>query len=267
MLAKRLASAIIAMPILGVAVWFGHPWFTIVVAVAAAGAAREFFNLSEATRGKPLAFVGIAGVVYLVVESQGRSPFSTTSLVAAAIIAFLVAIMFSRIEHAAAGWAWTVAGFLYLGWLLRYPLFLRDLDHGRYWVFLALLATFATDSAAYLVGSKWGRHRMAPQISPQKTWEGAIGGFAGGLAATFVLIPLFDLPLSWPHTALLGALIPIFAEMGDLAESALKRGAGVKEAGVFLPGHGGFLDRMDSLLLVVVMVYYYATYILTGTAP
>ncbi len=136
---------------------------------------------------------------------------------------------------------------------------LRGLPDGRNWVFLALFTTFASDTFAFFVGRTWGRHRLAPHISPKKTWEGSVGG-ASGAALTGMLFTL-PTPLQLPFTiwsaALLGLAVSMFGQLGDLTESLLKRNAGVKDSGNLIPGHGGALDRMDSVIFAGVVVYYF----------
>ena len=128
--------------------------------------------------------------------------------------------------------------------------------YGRDWVLLALFATFAVDTTAYFIGRAWGRHKMAPTISPGKTWEGAVGGLAGAIVAVIALALLLDIDISYSEMVILGFLIAVFAQLGDLAESKLKRSMGVKEAGNLIPGHGGILDRLDSIVFTGVVVYY-----------
>ena len=128
--------------------------------------------------------------------------------------------------------------------------------YGRDWVLLALFATFAVDTTAYFVGRAWGRHKMAPTISPGKTWEGAVGGLVGAIVAVIALALLLDIDISYSEMVILGFLIAVFAQLGDLAESKLKRSMGVKEAGNLIPGHGGILDRLDSIVFTGVVVYY-----------
>jgi phosphatidate cytidylyltransferase len=135
---------------------------------------------------------------------------------------------------------------------------LRDLGNGEHWVLLAVLATWATDTAAYAVGKAVGRNRMAPRISPGKTWEGTVGALIGGLIAVPLLNWPLDLPMTTVEAALLGALLPPVAVLADLGESMLKRGVHVKDASGLVPGHGGFLDRLDSILFTVPLVYYFA---------
>ncbi len=144
---------------------------------------------------------------------------------------------------------------MYIGVLLSTIVLLRQLDFGREWVTLALLSTFAVDTGAYGTGKLIGRHRMAPSISPGKTWEGAIGGYLAGAGAVVGLDALFDPEVDLPRILVLAALLPVAAILGDLLESLMKRRMGVKDASGLLPGHGGFLDRLDSILFTVPVVY------------
>ena len=135
---------------------------------------------------------------------------------------------------------------------------LRQLADGLVWVWLALLATWAADTAAYLVGRAWGRHKLWPRHSPKKTWEGLIAGIGGGLVGAAIVVSFSS--LDWGVALLAGAIVPIAGLFGDLSISMMKRHVGVKDSSNFLPGHGGFLDRIDSLLFVSVVVYYYAVW-------
>jgi phosphatidate cytidylyltransferase len=161
-------------------------------------------------------------------------------------------------------WAWMMAGILYVGWLLSILVSLR-LEAGRNWLYLALFTTFASDSAAYFIGKAFGRHKMAPSISPGKTWEGAVGGVCGAviLSLLFTLATPLQLPLSYLQAIILGILISVFGQIGDLAESALKRSGGVKDSGNLMPGHGGLLDRMDSIVFAGAVVYLYYIFLVT----
>ena len=156
-----------------------------------------------------------------------------------------------------------VAGFLYVGWMLSFLVDLR-LEAGRNWVFFALFITFGSDTIAYLVGRVLGRHRLAPRISPHKSWEGTIGGLLGAVAVSllFTLSTPFQITLSIGQGVVLALLVSIFGQIGDLAESLLKRNTGVKESGASIPGHGGFLDRMDSVVFAGVTVYLYHTLVI-----
>jgi phosphatidate cytidylyltransferase len=173
-------------------------------------------------------------------------------------------------ERLFTSWAWMVGGALYIGWLLSFLVSLRIEpgtiafpEAGRNFVFLALLATFGSDTLAYFTGKALGRHKMAPQISPGKTWEGAIAGVVGGIIVglLFTLETPLQLPLNWWQAVILGLLISVFGQLGDLAESLLKRSFGVKDSGSLMPGHGGILDRIDSVLFAGVVVYLYYVFI------
>jgi phosphatidate cytidylyltransferase len=162
-------------------------------------------------------------------------------------------------------WALAVGGSLYLGYLLSfyiglYFLHRPDPNHLGFGYVIAVLGSiWVGDTVAMVAGMLIGRHPFFPRISPKKTVEGAVAELVAtslffGLAGPFINIPL-------PHSIVLGALIGVFAEIGDLVESQIKRSAGVKDAGHLIPGHGGILDRIDSLLLVGVVVYYYVTFL------
>lgn len=141
---------------------------------------------------------------------------------------------------------------------------LRESDDGLAWLFYAILITFASDTAAYAVGSLIGRHQLAPSISPSKTWEGAIGGIIGAAAVSAVFAVFIELePLLLAGAIPLGAALSLLGQLGDLGESWLKRKAGVKDSGNLLPGHGGVLDRLDSLLPILPAVLVYVTIVTT----
>jgi len=135
----------------------------------------------------------------------------------------------------------------------------RDLGEslGARLIFLMAVVVWAGDSAAYYVGSAIGKHKLAPAVSPGKTWEGAVANVAGGLVGACVARMTFFPDLEWLHALALAVLLSVVGQLGDLFESALKRGAGVKDSGTLLPGHGGFLDRLDSLMVSGPVLFYY----------
>jgi phosphatidate cytidylyltransferase len=206
------------------------------------------------------ALVAVAGVIAITItaDSGVEWPWEIVAVVAAAMLFVLVRGAPAR---AWPWWAAIVAALAYVGILGSYLVLLRDLDSGENWVLLAVVSTWGADTCAYAVGKLIGRHKMAPRISPGKTWEGTIGGLAGGLAVVVALNWPLDLPVSTGQAALLGLALPAVAVLADLGESALKRGAGVKDTSELVPGHGGFLDRLDSLLFTVPLVYYFAVWI------
>ena len=159
----------------------------------------------------------------------------------------------------------TFFGVFYTAVLFSYLIRLYDLEVagdkvGPLLVWLPILATWTTDTAAYFTGLNLGQHQLAPQVSPNKTIEGALGGIVGSILMTAGLSNL--LMYDWWHGIWLGAIIGIVAQLGDLCESAFKRDAEIKDAGDLIPGHGGMLDRIDSLLFTLPVVYYYLEFII-----
>jgi len=258
MLKKRAITALCILPPLIAIVWFGKPWFTILAAIWGLLAVFEFYKMVAASKVPPLTYFGLIWSLLLILNPHFDYLFPTPLLLTSAVILPLIWLLLCRKqEEAFASWAWTIAGILYVGWLLSYLVGLRYLGDGRNWIFLALLTTFGSDSAAYFAGRALGRHRIASHISPSKTWEGAIAGIFGAIIASLILVTILSLPLSYGQAILLGLVISLFGQLGDLVESLLKRNMGVKDSGKLLPGHGGFLDRIDSVVFAGVVVYYY----------
>lgn len=145
---------------------------------------------------------------------------------------------------------------LYFGLALAHAAPLVAEDDGRRWILLAILGTFAVDTGAYFTGRAIGRHKLAPKISPKKTWEGVFGGVAAAIGAVIALVAILDLPVAVWESVLLGLAMTVAAVIGDLFESWLKRKANVKDSGRIIPGHGGVLDRIDSLAPNLAVVYW-----------
>jgi phosphatidate cytidylyltransferase len=265
----RVISTLIAIPIIVLLVWLGTPWMTILAAGWGVGSVLEFYRLVIKSRGlAPLTYFGMIWVfLFIICPDLGRiSQINSLQLFSlllttAVILPLIILLVRKGKENAFANWAWTIAGILYLGWLLSFYVSLRSLgEFGRGWVFLALLCTFASDISAYLVGKGLGRHKMAPYISPHKTWEGAVGGLAGSIILSALVIYFFNLPVGYLEAIILGVLISVFGQLGDLVKSLFKRNMTVKDSGNVLPGHGGFLDRIDSLAFAGVIVYYFVIF-------
>lgn len=278
MLRQRVITALLLIPLPVAAVWFGEPWFTSLVAIFGVLAAFEFYRLGSSAKASPVTYIGLLfTLLFIISRNPDLLSRLTTNLdptlispliLAAAMVLTLTWILLRRKKDGAiASWAWTMAGILYVGWLLGHVVSLRGLTDGRSWVFFILLATVASDTAAFFIGRAIGRHKLAPQISPNKTWEGAIAGVVGATVFSLLFTPtkLFGLSnaihiqgLSYGEAILLGALVSVFGQLGDLTESLLKRNAKVKDSGNLLPGHGGVLDRLDSIIFAGVVVYYFA---------
>ncbi len=155
----------------------------------------------------------------------------------------------------------TIFGLFYVPILLSHIGLLRGLTDGKEWTFLVLAVVMSSDSLAYFVGRKWGRHRLYEAVSPKKSIEGALGGLGGSLLGVLICKMTFFQSLSLIDVLLIGTGVGAFSQLGDLVESLLKRSFDVKDSGGFFPGHGGLLDRLDSLLFAFPLTYYYAIWV------
>jgi phosphatidate cytidylyltransferase len=200
----------------------------------------------------------MAWTLALVLRSHFSSAHYLSLALTVGIVVTLMVLLFVRREGAFAAWAWMAGGALYIGWLLGLLAALR-LEAGREWAFLAVFVAVGSDTFAYFIGKSFGRNRLAPVISPNKTWEGAMGGLIGAVivALLFTLETPLRLPLGYLEAALLGVAAGIFGQLGDLVESLLKRNFSAKDSGTLMPGHGGLLDRIDSILFSGAAVYIY----------
>ncbi len=262
MLAQRLATAAVGIPVIFALIWIGGWPYAIVVAIALAVAAAEFQHFRYSWYAlETIVAAALVGVIMIAAQYGG---IAASVFIAGSLLGVFAGIPRLREEGIHSGGIaafWIVAGALYLGVLGSTIVLLRDLDDGRAWVYLALFGTFAVDTAAYFTGRAVGRHKMAPAISPKKTWEGFAGGYAGGFAAVLLLNYTLGLRIDAAPAILIGATLPAAAVVGDLFESWLKRRAGVKDASDLIPGHGGVLDRLDSLLFTFPVVYVVARWI------
>jgi phosphatidate cytidylyltransferase len=239
-----------------VALWFGPVSTGVLLGIMAGFAAAEFYALGRREARLPNELFGVlaAAAMPLVAAVWGLSGlgFAVTVLVAASLV------WHTAVRRAmTADTAITVFGALYTGFLLAYlVLLLRDFDQGRLLAYVLVFSVWANDVFAYLVGSTVGRHKMAPAISPKKSWEGFA---AGSLATVAIWVAATFVPgvaITLGQALATGAAVAIAAVIGDLTESRMKREAGVKDSGTILRGHGGFLDRLDSLIFVCLVAYW-----------
>jgi phosphatidate cytidylyltransferase len=227
-------------------------------------AASEFFRLMETAGYRPSLVAGAVVMAALLASARVADWRWTGAAITVAVMGTLIWQLLHPPEgQPTQSWALTLGAALWLGWLIRHFVLLRDLSApfglglGTRWLIVTFLVTWINDSSAYAVGKAVGRHPCFPYLSPKKTWEGTVGGWLGGLAATMLIGHwLVDLP--WDHGLALGALVATTAPLGDLAKSMVKRQMKVKDFGALIPGHGGMFDRVDSLLFVAPVVYYYA---------
>ncbi|HUF49434.1 MAG TPA: phosphatidate cytidylyltransferase [Longimicrobiales bacterium] len=278
-LGKRVAVAAVGIPLALIIIYLGGWPFTILLAIIAGIGAAEFYRLA-AQRGVH-AFVALgaalaAGAVILATvadDAAVTAAWSWRMFVAAALLVGPLAIFRRGVARAPLGaTAVTIFGALFTGGTLAYAVFLRELNvpaldtaHAR-WVGPALVTfplvmTWLSDTSAYFGGRTMGRRKLMPSVSPGKTVEGAVAGvigtvLTGALYAHFVLGAWLGLPVTALFGALAGLIVSPVAQVGDLAESLLKREAGVKDSGTLLPGHGGVLDRFDSLFFSIPVTYW-----------
>ncbi|MFA5628758.1 MAG: phosphatidate cytidylyltransferase [Dehalococcoidales bacterium] len=262
MLKARLLTAFVLLPMVIGAVWFDQPlpWLTVLVVVWGALAVSEFYKTVSKSATGPIPFTafGIVMTVLLIISPHFKTDNLLPILITIAVVVPIFGMLMRKNKgDAFASWAWTLAGIFYIGWLLSHFVLLRDLEMGREWVFFALLVNVASDTFAYFIGKTWGKHKLAPSVSPKKTTEGALGGVLGAVLIGLGLVWLFGLPINYGVAILLAVLVSIFGQFGDLFESLFKRNMAIKDSGKTLPGHGGFLDRIDSLLFAGVIVYYF----------
>jgi len=245
---SRMVVALTLLPIVLGVVWLGGWWL---FALALGGSVMALHELYVMGRGlRPIVLGGFIGLVALLLGAQlGGLPWMLGGLFSTVLAAFVVFGFSDARPSATAAISLTLLGVVWIGGGIAYLLLLRDIPHyGRLVVFTVVLTVFADDTAAYFVGRTIGRHKMAPRISPGKSWEGFVGGTLAAMAMSFFALYQDEGYLSHWEALLLGATVAVAATMGDLFESAIKRDLGVKDSGHVLAGHGGVLDRVDSLL-------------------
>jgi phosphatidate cytidylyltransferase len=251
---KREAFALVAIPLLAAAIiWLPPAAFLGLLGIVLALAADELLSMA---RGSGIAVGRWVPLAMLVVVLAGSWRWGALGMAISAV-ATVIVLPTAQLGSSSApdggltGSSVTCLAVLYiglcgacLGWLRTLP----EGDLGIRLLFFFLVTIWVGDSGAYYVGSRFGHHRMTPRISPNKTWEGLAGGVAATVAASAAAKAIFGLPFSWVHTAALAVILAAAAPIGDLVESQFKRDTKVKDSSTIIPGHGGFLDRTDSLL-------------------
>ena len=251
----RVLTAAAGIPLVLAAVFFaGPPLFGALVLALALAALHEYLGICAVER--TIAF----GVLACAFPALAAVPAGLAPEAAAAALLALSLLSLWRVEDPARrfqGLAEGVLGLAYIGYALGCLWLLRSLPaHGAAWVFLVLVVTWSGDSAAYFIGSRFGRRRLAPTLSPNKTCAGAVGGLGGSLAGALIAFPVFRGDVALPFVGATALAIGVAGQLGDLFESLWKRAKGVKDSGHLIPGHGGILDRIDSLLLGIPVGYH-----------
>jgi phosphatidate cytidylyltransferase len=223
----------------------------------------EFYRMALPLRrgeGRVAALAGASAVFLVFVGNPVLRLMSLTLLV---LVFCLVALLnLKEIRQAAGDVALVLMGFLYVPLLLAHLIMIRMLPHGVSWLLLVMVLVMSGDSAAFYVGSSFGKNKLYPAVSPKKSVQGALGGLAGSLIGVFISKALFFPTLTLVDCVATSLLLGVIGQLGDLFESLLKRSCGVKDSGAIFPGHGGILDRLDSILFAAPVAFYYAYFYL-----
>ncbi len=265
---KRILTAAVLIPVVLLLVLKAPFWLiTLVTAAVAELGAWEYLGLADASGAKTPRILVMAAVAVLFGCAFRNADLIGPALAGLTLLLFLICVFRSPLERVLLDTAASVFGLIYVGFALATIPLVSAQAGGPSLLLLLLFVVWSGDIAALYVGRSLGRRKLAPRLSPNKTWEGTLASVAGSLAITLALIALagvlarrgIDL-LAYPgsiwHWLVLALVLNVAAQLGDLAESGLKRGAGVKDSGALLPGHGGILDRIDALLLAAPVLWY-----------
>jgi phosphatidate cytidylyltransferase len=246
---KRIATSLVLIPLV---IWvvLGAPFWVFATVLAAVGV-LAFHEFDQIAKAQSIPSAGLPGMAAGLALLFAPEPFLMTAL--AALAAMALALRVRDLASALPGASVFLLGVIYIFGAWRCAMGLREIN--PHWLMIALLVSWAGDTAAFYIGRAFGRHKLAARVSPGKTWEGFAGSVAGGMLAAGIYAHylIADEPLG--VVLELAAAANIAGQMGDLCESAFKRGAGMKDSGTMLPGHGGWLDRIDSTLFSVPVVY------------
>lgn len=257
---KRILGALLFVPIAVILVYFSTPLiFFIAVGAVVVLCLLEFYRMIEGSGATPHRYMGVVlglGVVFSFYYGQ---PTLMAFVIAGGTIALFIRTLLEKEDvHTALGTvSYTLVGIFFIGWLLAHLILLHKMEAGRFYILFLFVIIWAGDTTAYYVGKGLGRHKLAPEVSPEKTIEGAAAGLGGSLAGAYIAKWWFLRQISPTDTFVLGVLLGVTGQLGDLSESMVKRSAAVKDSGRLIPGHGGLLDRLDSLLFSAPIFYYY----------
>jgi phosphatidate cytidylyltransferase len=282
-LQDRLITAAILVPLVCGVIALGGWWLLLAIEVITAIAITEFYHLIEAKGAVPVRGVGTAAALALPLVAFIGSEYLATLMLSAVMLGLMIAqLRKKQISESLASISETFFGVFYVGWLLSHAIVLREFkdavtgrwggavarelhdDVGAFYLFFVIAVVIVGDVGAYFTGRRYGERKLAPEVSPNKTIEGAYGAIVGGLVTGLALKGAFDLlaprlsaQLSWVAVLFLAPVLAAVGIVGDLVESLLKRDAQVKDTGTLLPGTGGVLDRIDSNLLGIPVMYYF----------
>lgn len=252
---RILTGAGIGVVMLASALFLPDIGWAVLVSFIATMATWEFYTMTRREHRRPNELFGLVAVAALpLVAAIWGTAGMLGVLTALALLSLLWQVLFPSVTVTDS--AITVFGAVYCGFMLAHLVLLRGLPDGRAYIVTLMLSVWASDIAAYFAGTAFGRHRLAPHVSPRKSWEGAVvGGFAAVVVWALSRLVIRG-PISLVWLTIVGLGVAVAAIVGDLVESRIKREAGVKDSGNLLPGHGGFLDRFDAMIAAAVVAYY-----------
>lgn len=274
----RILSAAVMIPLSVVLIfWPGGMPFAVAIGIISIWGTHEYYKGVRMLGARPVELIGLLAVAMFVVSALNYKP-SNIGAVFPAVLTLLLIVSFcvelARKDRAPlVNVGATIFGAIYVGWLIMHLVVLRGTsgtitvsnyqrDAGAWLVMMAFICTWACDTGAYFIGKFFGKTKIAPNLSPNKTLEGSLGGLGGALISSMIVGTVIHLP--WYHSLALGVLMGVLSQLGDLSESAIKREVGVKDFGHVMPGHGGVLDRMDSMLFTGPAMYYYVVLFLSS---
>lgn len=261
MLYQRVISGLLFLPVFYLVTWKLDPvYFTGLVLAAAVIGQHEFYRLAKARGISPGALLGMVLGALVVLEAYHPLPAEAGKNYAAAFLLLVMAArLFSSrpVEGALEDISVTVLGICYVAFLFSFQVAVRMSDHGKQWLVFLFFIIWASDIGAYSVGIPFGRHRLYEKVSPKKSIEGLFGALAASAGMALICRAWFMPEIGVGEAVAIALLLSAVGTVGDLAESLIKRAAGVKDSGSIIPGHGGILDRMDSMLFAAPVLYYY----------
>ncbi len=266
---RRTATALLLLVLILPAIFFGGLPFLIYLGAFVITATWEYVRMFTGKQFRPSLPLSLGGV-FVILAARAYAPADAGAVLSAVVLAALTLhlIDFERgRDQAALDFAITIGGIVYLGWVAAYMMDLRALPFGGWWIMFVFPVVWLADSGAYMIGVKYGKHKMLPRLSPHKSWEGYFAGVVGGTLCgcffAFAYTRFGPLHVTIWQGALLAFALSTLPTLGDVGESLFKRFAGLKDSGTILPGHGGAFDRIDSLIWAGVIGYFFVRFWLT----
>lgn len=266
-LQKRIIVGIIGIILVLTCIHYGFLPFLFFVTIMSLLALWEFYSLVKNMGYAPYKLFGMLMALFILLNffitdsefifNNSYKIITNILFLILIIIPFTFSIFSKSMQKTFINISTTILGVIYIPWMLGHLIVLRDLHpHGKQYIYLVFFSIWILDTTAYFIGTKFGKNKILPSISPNKSWQGAIAGFIACVAMSLI-IGQFMIKNYWLNNLIIGIILGIWAQVGDFAESLIKRSARAKDSSSIIPGHGGVLDRIDSLILTVPIVYYY----------